>query len=901
MGSASLADALEQLQPFVYGGLFLAALIQWRRRPGRSSLWLVATFGVLAAVVLAGLILPEDSSDPAMEWVGRGLIAVLVLFPYFLYRFTTTLLRPIRWVTVTGTVLTASIAIVVFLLPAFPEEGAPQPGWAGIFIIALLTQWVFLSGAVAIRLWRAGKGQPTVARRRMRTMALGAAGLALALVVAGQFAGGEGIAEVFFQLLVLAAAPLMLIGFAPPRTLRMLWRRSEEAELREAGHSMMEAITTQEVARILLPHARMLLGAEVATLENEDGAIVASLDANGNSTPSMDPGAEWTPSDGLGRPVVRVPMRKGQLVVHSSPLTPFFGEEELAELQELASLADLAIARNELLDSQRALAAIVQSSDDAIISRTLDGAITSWNRGAEKIYGYEAEEAVGRSISMLDPLGYDDAEIMEKILRGESTDHYETERRTKEGHSIHVSLTISPIKEADGTISGVSVVARDVSERRRLDQERAGAHEEADRANRAKSEFLSRMSHELRTPLNSVLGFAQLLEMEPLAPRQQESTREILKAGSHLLELIDEVLDIARIEAGRLRLSLEPVDAVLVIDECISLLGPQARHEGVTVAMEEAEIGSMYVVADRQRLKQVLLNLLSNGIKYNREHGTVRVSIERTEGGSRIRIDVSDTGRGIAPERIEELFAPFERLGVEGTGIQGTGLGLALTKPLVEAMGGTISVTSEPGTGSTFSVELASAAEAPLSRDPLPGGREDLAGSTGSDSRTVLYVEDNLANLKLMERIMERRPRITLLSAMQGSLGVTLARDHLPDLIFLDLNLPDMGGTEMLGRLHADPRTADLPVVVISADVSEGQHARLLEAGARDFVPKPFDVERLLRIVDEFCGEAQDEDLDGRPPNEHAPRGRAEGPSIRTTVPHAEPSTTTQPRSPSSS
>ena len=187
MGSATLADALEQLQPFVYGGLFLAALIQWRRRPGRSSLWLVATFGVLAAVVLAGLILPEDSSDPAVEWAGRTLIATLVLFPYFLYRFTTSLLRPIPWVTVAGTVLTASIAIIAFLLPSFPGDDAPVPGWLSVYLFALLTQWVFLSGVVAIRLWRAGKGQPTVARRRMRTMALGATGLALALVLAGQF------------------------------------------------------------------------------------------------------------------------------------------------------------------------------------------------------------------------------------------------------------------------------------------------------------------------------------------------------------------------------------------------------------------------------------------------------------------------------------------------------------------------------------------------------------------------------------------------------------------------------------------------------------------------------------------------------------------------------------------
>ena len=852
-----LANSLEALQPFVYGGLFLVALVQWRRRPGPSSLWLVATFGVLAAVVLSGLILPEDSSDPAMEWVGKALIAVLVLFPYLLYRFTTTLLRPIPWVNVAGTVLTASIAIIVFLLPPFPDEGAPQPGWVGVFIIGLLTQWVFLSAVVAIRLWRAGRGQPTVARRRMRTMALGAMGLALALVLAGQFASGEGIADVIFQLLVLSAAPLMLIGFAPPRMLRMAWRRHEEAELRDAGHSLMEAVTTQEVAQILLPHARVLLGADVAALEDAHEEIVASAAADGDVSRGAVGSSERTSVGGLETSVIRVPMRTGTLVVHTSPLTPFFGDEELSELRELAALADLALARNALLDSQRTLASIVESSDDGIISQTLEGAITSWNRGAERIYGYPAAEALGRPISILVPAGVDDLpQIMEKIARGDSIDHFETTRQTKDGQLIHVSLTISPIRDASGEVTGASVIARDVSERRRLDEERAAAHEEADRANRAKSEFLSRMSHELRTPLNSVLGFAQLMQMEPLAPRQEEAAQEILKAGAHLVELIDEVLDIARIEAGKLRLSLEPVDAVLVIDECISLLGPQAAQEQVGVAMDptDPDTAPMYVFADRQRLKQVLLNLLSNGIKYNREGGSVRVSIERTAEGSRIRIDVSDSGRGIPPERVERLFSPFDRLGIEDTGIQGTGLGLALTKPLVEAMGGTIAVSSELGRGSTFSVELASASEDEFAEGPRTDDHE-LVAPAGPRSSTVLYVEDNLANLKLMERILERRPNVRLISAMQGSLGVTLARDHAPDLIFLDLNLPDMTGHEMLGRLHADPKTADLPVVVISADVSDGQHARLIRAGARDFVPKPFDVERLLRIIDEFCGD----------------------------------------------
>jgi hypothetical protein len=223
MAESDLAAALQLIQTLVYGALFAVALVQWRRRPGAASAWLVATFGVLAAVVVAGQLLPEDSTHPAAEWATRGLLAILVLFPYFLYRFTTSLVRPIPWVNVVGTVLTASLSIVAFLLPPFPEQDAPTPIGFSVYVVVLLVQWVFLSAAVAVRLWRAGKGQPTVARRRMRTMSLGATGLALALVLGGNFSNG-GVMEILVQVLVLAAAPLMLIGFAPPRMLRVAWR-----------------------------------------------------------------------------------------------------------------------------------------------------------------------------------------------------------------------------------------------------------------------------------------------------------------------------------------------------------------------------------------------------------------------------------------------------------------------------------------------------------------------------------------------------------------------------------------------------------------------------------------------------------------------------------------------------
>jgi PAS domain S-box-containing protein len=857
-GSSELVKALQILQPVIYSGLFLVALINWRRRPGQASAWLVATFGVLAAVVVAGQLVPEDPTNPAVHWATKALLATLVLFPYFLYRFTTSLIRRIAWVNVVGTALTASIVIAAFFLPPFPPEGAPTPLWLDVYIAVLLVQWVFLSAVVAVRLWRAGKGQPTVARRRMRTLSLGAAGLALALVVGGEFSGG-GITAVLVQLLVLAAAPLMLIGFAPPRIVRVTWRRHEEAALRQAGLSLMEATTTSEVARTLLPHARRLVGAALAILEDPNGVIVARDGLDGEAAPGPDEPSDHLAIEALNGAVVSVPLRRGRLVVVTSPLTPFFGDDELSELKALAAQADLALARNELLDSQRRLAAIVESSDDAIISKTLGGTITSWNRAAERIYGYRPEEAIGRPTSILAPLERDDEPtILERIASGQSIEQYETMRRTKDGRTIDVSLTVSPIKDTDGRIVGASTIARDVSDRKRSEVERESARQAADRANRAKSEFLSRMSHELRTPLNAVLGFAQLLGMDHQTPEQEEATKEILKAGTHLLELIDEVLDIARIEAGRLRLSLEPVDAIHVVEESISLLQPQARQEGVTLSMDPIDSSdpSIHVIADRQRLKQVLLNLISNGVKYNRQNGTVRVSVDRTGSGSRIRIGVTDTGRGIPAERIEQLFAPFERLGAEETGIEGTGLGLALTRPLVEAMGGTISVTSEFGQGSTFSVEVASADDAARANgDRFPSDEELAAAATISRTRTVLYVEDNLSNLKLMERVLARKPGIRLVSAMQGSLGVTLARDHLPDLILLDLNLPDMRGEEVLARLHADPATAEVPIVVISADATPGQRARLVDAGASDFITKPFDVDRLLQIVDEYCAD----------------------------------------------
>jgi signal transduction histidine kinase/CheY-like chemotaxis protein len=378
----------------------------------------------------------------------------------------------------------------------------------------------------------------------------------------------------------------------------------------------------------------------------------------------------------------------------------------------------------------------------------------------------------------------------------------------------------------------------------RLEAERARA--EAERASGAKSEFLSRMSHELRTPLNAVLGFSQLLGMDDLDQRQREAVDQINKGGRHLLELINEVLDIARIEAGQISLSMEAVDLGDVLDEIVGLVRPLAAERRITVQALAIE-GT--VLADRQRLKQILLNLLSNAVKYDRPGGSVRVDVIASPQAHRIR--VSDTGPGIAPALLERLFTPFDRLGAEASGVEGTGVGLALSRRLAEAMGGTMGVETQPGRGSTFWVELEAAAGAagrPAVADVDAGGGRSLGRGT------VLYVEDNPANIKLIEHVLERHPGVRLITAMQGGLGVDLARQHRPDLILLDLNLPDLPGTTVLAQLHADPSTATIPVVVISADATPGQIQRLLAAGARDYLTKPIDVVRLMDLLESHLG-----------------------------------------------
>ena len=511
-----------------------------------------------------------------------------------------------------------------------------------------------------------------------------------------------------------------------------------------------------------------------------------------------------------------------------------------------------------LRDQQFYTRSLIESNIDALMTTDPAGIITDVNKQMEALTSCTRDELIGAPFKnyFTDP---DRAEAgIKQVLSGSKVTDYELTARARDGKETVVSYNATTFHDRDRKLQGVFAAARDVTERKRFEHtlqennvelERAMAA--AEKANLAKSDFLSSMSHELRSPLNAILGFAQLINSEspPPTPSQAASIDQILNAGWYLLELINEILDLAQIESGKLALSREPTSLTEVMLECQAMIEPQGQKRGIKMTFPSS--GTPYFVdADRTRLKQVLINLLSNAIKYNQVNGTVDVSCAITTP-ERVRISVRDSGAGLPPDMLRQLFQPFNRLGQERSTEEGTGIGLVMSKRLVELMGGVIGVESTVGMGSVFWFELNSTTEPQFGVDPAgPSAIAQAQVQDGAPLRTLLYVEDNPANLKLIEQLIARRPDIRLLSARDGNTGIDLARAHQPEVILMDINLPGISGIEALKILREDPATAHIPVVALSANAMPRDIEKGLQAGFFQYLTKPIKVNEFMSTLE---------------------------------------------------
>jgi len=520
-----------------------------------------------------------------------------------------------------------------------------------------------------------------------------------------------------------------------------------------------------------------------------------------------------------------------------------------------------------LRDQQFYTRSLIESNIDALMTTDPLGIITDVNKQMEALTGCTRDELIGAPSKnyFTDPERAEAA--IKLVLREKKVTDYELTARARDGKKTEVSYNATTFYDRDRTLQGVLAIARDVTERKRNEQalqetntELASAKSAAEEANLAKSDFLSSMSHELRSPLNAILGFAQLMELASPLPTdsQKESIAQILQAGWHLLKLINEILDLSVIESGKVSLSTESVSLAEVMSECQAMMEPQAQQLGIGMTFPRFD-NPFFVSADRTRLKQIVINLLSNAIKYNKEQGTVVVDCTTSTPGF-TRISVKDTGAGLSPEKLAQLFQPFNRLGQEAGGVAGTGIGLVVTKRLAELMGGVLGVESTAGEGSVFWCELISCAApelvvesgeaATVDRPPVPAGARP---------RTLLYVEDNPANMKLVEQLIARRPDMRLLTAVNGTLGIEVARTTRPTVILMDINLPGISGVEALKVLRIDPATAHIPVVALSANAMPRDIEMGLDAGFFRYLTKPIKIKEFMDTLNTALEFAEEE------------------------------------------
>ncbi len=526
--------------------------------------------------------------------------------------------------------------------------------------------------------------------------------------------------------------------------------------------------------------------------------------------------------------------------------------QRTAELQR--EMTERARADQALRDSEQRFRNILDHAPIGIVYADLAGRVREANPKFRDMVGYRADALAGRSLTELahpDDRA-DAAELLTRLISGEArSDTLATSRRQRllhrHGQVLWVQMTLSVLRDSSGQPLRLVAVVEDVTERLKL-QEAERGRQRAESANQAKNEFLSRMSHELRTPLNAMLGFAQLLELDrkpPLAAHQSEWTSQIQHAGWHLLEMINDTLDLSRIESGTLRLEAVAVDVVPLLRLCVAMVEPAAGRRGIQVR-DQVDPAARVVQADPTRLKQVLTNLLSNAVKYNVDGGRVHVETRPGSDGG-VDILVSDTGLGLSDTQVSELFQPFNRLGREHSNIEGTGIGLVISRRLAELMGGSLVASSREGAGSTFVLHLpgGSLGQVADADRPEPGD-----ATVPYRQRRVHYVEDNETNAEVMRGILAQRPQVEMSISMSGLDGLAAIRAEPPDLILLDMHLPDIDGLELLRHLKHDVRTASVPVVVVSADATPTRVNDAIAAGAAHYLTKPLNLAAFLALID---------------------------------------------------
>jgi PAS domain S-box-containing protein len=695
-------DVLQVVQLVVFLILGIVATIQWLKRRTESTAWLAATFGVLAVVVVTAELLPEDSDSSVVQWVVKAELAILVLFPYLLYRFMGSFIgRPIKWIFVAAHILTGAVILATLALPNIPDEGEPRDFALQAYLVLLIAQWVFLLVIVGARLWRGGSGQPSVARRRMRTMSLGAIGLALALILAGFAPSDEEVhpIQIGISILGIASGPLFLLGFAPPAVVRAAWRKEEEERFRQAELGLLEALRPAEVAHALLPHVTQLVGGRGSILLNKDGSIIGvdGLDPQETTALANRVSASKVPLE-IAAPeggILSVPMSSGWLAVQASSFTPFFGRDEAEMLQTLGLLTDLTLGRVELSSREADLKEqLVEAHAIAHIGSwqwDIQAGVLTWSDEMYRIYGVDPNEFDPTSDSVREMIHPDDREMtQEKSRRAREQGKpfsYEFRIVRPNGATVHVLARGNVEKDEEGSVVKMIGTVQDITETK--EQERL------------RDQFIANAAHELRTPMTTLLGLTNMLatNRSRLSDSQvNEAYDVVVRAGDRLTALINNLLDLTKLQQGAIALRPEPVRIAEVSREIIEATPPP---EGVSVEVEIPD--DLVGVTDPQRFDQVVSNLLTNAYRYG---GSDIVLDGRTDGDS-VLVSISDNGPGVDEKLVPHMFDPFAR--GQGSGeVGGSGLGLAIVKMLVEASRGEIWYDRNGG-GARFTIKLPAA------------------------------------------------------------------------------------------------------------------------------------------------------------------------------------------------